>query len=231
MDVVWENREAIALAFSYTVLLFLLAAVGSLIGGTVLAGMRVGPIPVLRWVGSTYVTLVRNTPLVIILVFFRIAGPKIDLKFDFIDVVIPTAVGDVRLNNIFAACTVGLTVYTSAFVCEALRSGINAVPMGQAEAARAIGMPFNGVMTQVILPQAFRASVPPLASVQIALLKNTTVAGALGVSEAFIRMKGLLNDYSSVRIVLFLTFAVIFVILVEVVSFAAHRLERRVRVA
>lgn len=231
MDVFWEHREAIALAFAYTVLLFLLAAVGSLIWGTILAALRVGPIPVLRWAASLYVTLVRNTPLVMVIIFFRYAAPKMDLKFNFVDIVIPTGVGDIRLNNIFAACTVGLTIYTSAFVCEALRSGINAVDLGQAEAARAVGMPFAGVMRYVVLPQAFRASIPPLANVQIALLKNTTVAGALGVAEAFVRMRGLLNDFPTVRTELFIMFALIFVVLVEVLSFAASRLERKVRVA
>lgn len=231
MDVVWENRDAIALSFAYTALLFVLAGIGSMVVGTVLAAMRVSPIPVLRWAGTAYVTLVRNTPLLIVLVFFRIAAPKMDLRFDFVDVVIPLGVGDVRLNNIFAACTVGLTVYTSAFVCEALRSGINAVPMGQAEAGRAIGMTFAGVMTQIVLPQAFRASIPPITSVQVALLKNTTVAGALGVFEAFVQMRGLLNDFPGSRTAIFLTFAAIFVVLVEVVSFAAHRLERKVRIA
>ena len=89
------------------------------------------------------------------------------------------------MTPFFAAAVVALTVYTSAFVCEAIRSGINAVPLGQAEAARAIGLPFSEVMRNVVLPQALRASVPPLASVQIALLKNTTVTGVFGVIEAF----------------------------------------------
>jgi glutamate transport system permease protein len=230
VDLFWEHREAIALAFAYTVLLFLLAGIGSMILGTVLAAMRVGPLPVLRWVGAAYVYLVRNTPLVIVIIFFRLAAPKVDLKFNFVDIVISTGVGDIRLNNIFTACVVGLTVYTAAFVCEALRSGVNAVPLGQAEAARAIGLPFGGVMTQVILPQAFRATIPPLANVQIALLKNTTVAGALGVAEAFIRMRLLIKDNPAELWTLFIGFALIFVILVEVVSFVAHRLERRVRV-
>src|SRR3546814_20751399 len=78
------------------------------------------------------------------------------------------------LDTYVASGIVALTVYTSTFVCEALRSGVNAVLIGQAEAARAIGMPFAGTMRHVIIPQAFRASVPPLASVQIALLKNPT---------------------------------------------------------
>ncbi len=227
MNAVLDNLDAVALAFTYTVLLFLISGVLSLVFGTLLAAFRVGPISVLSKATGVYVTLVRNTPLLLIIFFFRFAGPKIGIKFNFVDIV----VGDVRLNNIFAACTVGLIVYTSTFVCEAIRSGINAVAVGQAEAARAIGLPFSGVMREVVLPQAFRASVPPLASVQIALLKNTTVAGALGVFEAFARMRSLLNDNATERIGIFVGFAIIFVILVGIVSFFANRIERRWRIA
>ncbi len=227
MNAVLDNLDLVMRAFTYTVALFLIAGVLSLVFGTLLVAFRVGPVPVLSRAAAVYVTLVRNTPLLIVLIFFRIAGPKIGIQFNFVDV----RIGDIRLNNLFAACVVGLTVYTSVFVCEAIRSGVNAVSLGQAEAARAIGLPFAGVMREVVLPQAFRASVPPLASVQIALLKNTTVAGALGVFEAFARMRGLTNDYATQRIGIFLTFALVFVVLVEIVSFAANRFERRWRIA
>lgn len=231
MDAIWENRELIALAFSHTVLLFIFAGIGSMILGTILAGMRVGPIPVLRTAGALYVTLVRNTPLLVMLLFWRFAAPKADIQFNFIDIVIPTSYGNIRLNNLFAAGVVALTLYTAAFVCEAIRSGINAVPLGQAEAARAIGLPFGGVMGQVVMPQAIRATVPPLASVQIALVKNTTVVGTFGVIEAFARMRLMTNDYPTARIEIFLVFALVFVVVVELVSFAANRLERRWRIA
>jgi len=226
VNAVLENLDTVTRAFAYTLLLFVMSGVLSLVMGTVLAAMRVGPIGVLNRAAAIYVALVRNTPLLIVLLFFRIAGPKLGVRFDFIDI----TVGEIRLNNVFAACVVGLTVYTAAFVCEAIRSGVNAVPLGQAEAARAIGLPFVWVMRAVVLPQAFRATVPPLASVQIALLKNTTVAGAVGVFEAFARMRSLTNDFPTQRIGIFLTFALVFMVLVEVVSFGANRLERRWRV-
>ena len=76
-----------------------------------------------------------------------------------------------------------LVLYTSAFVCEALRSGINAVPAGQAEAARAIGLTFGQNLREVILPQAFRTAIPPLGSVLIAMFKNSAVVGAFGVGR------------------------------------------------
>lgn len=223
MQTVLDNLDVVAWAFAHTVALFLIAGVLSLALGTVLAAFRVGPIAVLRRAVAVYVTLIRNTPLLIVFIFFRYAGPKVGIRFNFVDIVW----GDLRMNNFFAAAVAALTVYTSTFVCEAIRSGINAVPLGQVEAARATGMPFGGVMQQVVLPQAFRASVPPLASVQIALLKNTTVAGVFGVAEALFRVRGFTNNFPADRIGIFISFALIFVVLVEMVSFAANRLERR----
>ena len=227
LSIVLENLDLVVRAFAHTLLLFVISGVLSLLLGTLLVAMRVGPVSVLRGAAATYVALVRNTPLLIVLLFFRFAAPKIGVNFDIIDL----NYGGVSLDQLFTAAIVALTVYTSAFMCEGLRAGINAVPLGQAEAARAIGLPFGGVMSQVVLPQAFRASVPPLASVQIALLKNTTVAGAFGVFEAFARMRFFTNDDPTQRVGIFLSFAVIFVVLVEIVSFGANRLERRWRVA
>lgn len=227
MNAVLDNIDLVVRAFGYTLLLFVIAGVLSLLIGTVLAAMRVGPVAVLNRAAAFYVTVVRNTPLLVVLLFFRYAAPRMGIRFEFVDLTI----GQFRINEIFAALTVGLIVYTSAFVCESVRSGVNAVPLGQVEAARAIGLPFGGVMREVVLPQAFRATVPPLASVQIALLKNTTVCGAIGIVEAFARMRGLTNDFTTQRLGIFVTFAAIFVVLVFILSFGASRLERRWRVA
>ena len=224
-----RNSDIFVQGFVTTIQLFLIAAVGSLILGTLLAAARVGPVAVLRVFASTYVTLVRNTPLVIIFLFFQLGAGKIFdwLRFGWVDI----QVGPFDFTSFFTAAVVSLTLYTSCFVCEALRSGVNAVPLGQAEAARAIGLPFAGVMSQVILPQAFRASVPPLASALIALLKNTSVASVFGVIEAAAQMDSFTNDNASQRWGIFLTFAIIYVVLVELVSLVAIMLERRWRIA
>ena len=194
--------------------------------GTILVAMRVGPIAVLRKAGATYVTVVRNTPLVIVFAFFAFAAPSLGINFKWLDV----HIGDFDFTTFYGAAVVSLTLYTSTFVCEALRSGVNAVPLGQAEAARAIGLPFTGVMSQVVLPQAFRASLPPLASVQIALIKNTSVAAVFGVAEAASRMRIFTNNFPTQRIGIFICFAAGYVIIVEVFSYLANRLERRWRV-
>ena len=199
----------------------------SMVLGTFLAAMRVGPIAVLRTAGASYVTLVRNTPLVIVFAFFAFAAPTLGINFKWLDV----HIGDFDFTSFFGAAVVSLTLYTSSFVCEALRSGVNAVPLGQAEAARAIGLPFSGVMTQVVLPQAFRASLPPLASVQIALIKNTSVAAVFGMVEATSQMRSFTNDFPTQRLGIFVCFAAGYIVIVEVFSFLSNRLERRWRVA
>ena len=229
MDAVLSNVDLYLKGFGYTIFLFLVSAVLSLVLGTLLASFRVGPVAVLRVFAGTYVTLVRNTPLVIIFLFFQVGAGKIFdwLRFGWVDI----HIGPFDFTSFFTAAVAALSLYTSAFVCESIRAGVNSVALGQAEAARAIGLPFSGVMSQVVLPQAFRASVPPLASTFIALLKNTSVAGVFGVLEAAARMKGFTNDYADQRWGIFLAFALGYVILVEIVSAIATVLERRWRVA
>jgi glutamate transport system permease protein len=218
VELVFSNFDLYLNAFRLTIGLFLVSGVASLVFGTLLAAMRVGPVPFLARAAATYITLVRNTPLLIVFVFIAIALPKMGILF--------RSVEEIGIGSFFFRACLALTLYTSTFVAEAVRSGINAVPLGQAEAARAIGLTFGGTMTEVVLPQAFRATVPPLASVYIALLKNTSIAYLFGIFEATARMKYFTN-LSTDKLVIFMLFALGYVVLVEVLSFGAHRLERR----
>ncbi|WP_134741254.1 ABC transporter permease subunit [Nocardioides sp. 503] len=228
MKAVFDEFDAYLQAFGYTLALFLVSGVLSLLLGTVLVAMRVGPVAVLRSAAGVYVTVVRNTPLVIVFAFFSFAGPTLSIQFNWFKV----SIGDYDFTSLFCYAVLSLTLYTSTFVCEALRAGINAVPLGQAEAARAIGLPFGGVMRQVVLPLAFRAALPPLASVQIALIKNTSVAAVFGIAEATANMRSLLNDFGATqRFGIFACFALGYIVIVEVFSFLSYRLERRWRVA
>jgi glutamate transport system permease protein len=223
VNAVLDNPDAYLKAFGYTFALFVVSGLLSMVLGTVLAAMRVGPVAVLRGAAATYVILVRNTPLVIVFGFFAFAAPVLGIQFRWLDV----HIGTFDFTSFFGAAVVSLTLYTCTFVCEALRSGINAVPLGQAEAARAIGLPFGGVMTEVVLPQAFRAALPPLASVQIALIKNTSVAAVFGVAEAVAQMRAFTNDFASQRTGIFIAFAFGYVAIVAVFSFLVIRTERR----
>jgi glutamate transport system permease protein len=211
-------------AFRMTVYLTVFAAVGSLVLGTVLAIMRVSPVPTLSRLGALYVNIVRNTPLTLILLFC-VLGVLYVLQVPLAPTDSPTSVRD----NAIRWAIVGLSVYHAAFVCEALRSGVNTVDRGQAEAARSIGLTFGQSMREVILPQAFRGAIAPLGSVLIALTKNTTVASIIGVAEASGLMKTIIeNETASVAV--FMVFAIGFVILTLPVGLLFTSLSRRLAV-
>lgn len=186
-EIVFDFLEGYDLlgAFWVTVKLTVYSTLGSLIWGTLLAGMRVGPVPLMRGFGTAYVNIVRNIPLTVIIVFASLG------LFQTLQVTLGGG-NDFEAIN-FRLAVLALALYTAAFVCEALRSGINTVPAGQAEAARALGLSFTQVLRLIVLPQAFRAVVNPLANVLIALTKNTTVAAAIGVVEAAYLMKDMIE--------------------------------------
>lgn len=214
MDVLLDNLDLYGGAFLGTIELFLIAAVGALIGGTVLAAMRVSPVPVLRTFGAGYVNIIRNTPLTLIFFFFAFAYPRLDI----VDL------------SFFARACVALVVYTSAFNCEVIRSGINTVPVGQAEASRALGFGFTQTLTSVVLPQAVRSVVPPLTNIQIALLKNTTIAAGFSVFEAGGIYQNLSERGYDILTGL-LWVALFFLILVIPLTLLQRRLEKRWSVA
>jgi len=196
-----NEGHTILMSFWMTVKVSAVSAVGSLIAGTVLAAMRVAPLPFLRAAGTLYVNTIRNIPLTLIILFCGLGLGSI------------VTVADVQTTNYFWLAVFGLVAYTSAFVCEVLRSGINTVPLGQAEAARSIGLSFGQTMRIVVLPQAFRAVIGPLGSVLIALIKNTTIAAAIGVPEAFYTMRNELQNYGDIVIPIFAGYALFFVAL------------------
>lgn len=214
MDVLLDNLGLYAEAFSGTIGLFVISAIGSLILGLILAGMRVSPVPVLRTFGAAYVNIFRNTPLTLVFFFFAFAYPRLEI----LDL------------SFFARACAALTIYTAAFVCEAIRSGVNTVPVGQAEASRALGFTFNQTLSQIVLPQAVRSVVPPLTSIEIALLKNTTIAAGFSVFQA----GGIYQTLSEMGYNVFvglLWVALGFLILVVPLTMLQRRLENRWSVA
>lgn len=214
MDAVLSNLDVLVAAFRTTLALTGLAAVGALLLGTLVAAMRVSPVPPLRWAGGLYVAIVRNTPLTVVFFLAVFGLPQLDLRTTF-----------------FRFAVIALTVYTAAFVAEAVRSGINSVAAGQAEASRSIGMTFGQTLGLVVLPQAFRNIIPPLASVFIALLKNTSIASAFAVAEATQRMQGLINANGQAVLWILAAVALGYVVLALTAGFLFSLLERAVRVA
>lgn len=202
MGELFETYDILA-AFRMTILLTVVAALGSLVLGTIVAIARVSPVAVFQRAGAFYVNTIRNTPLTLIIVACNIIM-IVNLGFRFGD--------DIARNNVIWAI-VGLSVYHAAFVCEALRSGVNTVPLGQAEAARSIGLTFGQSLREVILPQAFRGAITPLGNTLIALTKNTTVATAIGVAEISGLMKEMIEFRSDLLPMIFLMVAIGFVVL------------------
>ena len=213
MDVLVDNADLILKGFWETLQLVLVSGAYALVIGVLVAVARVSPVGVLRGAATVYVTLFRNTPLLILIIIAYYGMPDIGINPGF-----------------FPLISIAMGIYTSTFIAEALRSGINGVPVGQAEAARAVGMPFGMTMTQVVLPQAGRLIVPPVASVLIALVKNTSLAGAFGIAEATFRMRGLLNDHATDRWWIFFGIGLGYVVIVEVISLIAYLIERRWKV-
>ncbi|HRW18320.1 MAG TPA: amino acid ABC transporter permease [Dermatophilaceae bacterium] len=207
-------------AFGLTIVLAVFAALGSLVLGTIAAIMRVSPVGFLNRVGSLYVNIVRNTPLTLIIVFCNI-GFIVNLGLSFSE--------DIARNNIIWSI-LGLSWYHGAFVCEALRSGVNTVPAGQAEAARAIGLTFGQSLSEVLLPQAFRGAITPLGNTLIALTKNTTVSTAIGVAEISGLMKEMMEFRPDLLIPIFLVVAIGFVVLTLPIGLLTTHLSTRLAV-
>jgi glutamate transport system permease protein len=205
-----DNLGKILDGFQLTVIIFAGGTVLALVLGTVLAAMRVSPVPPLRLAGAAYVNVVRNTPLLLVFIIVVFGLPEVGVQLSF---------------RLFAMLAVG--VYTAAFVTEALRSGINTVGAGQAEAARSIGMTFGQTLSQVVMPQAARSVIPPLGSILIALLKNTSVAAGFGVIEATGTLRNLGRDNPQALYWLFLGIAAGYIILVLLISVVFRVLEHR----
>ena len=212
-------------AFRTTIYLTLLSAFFALLIGTGVAVMRVSPVRVLQVIGSAYVNIVRNTPLTLVIVFCNL-GLFLQLGVSLANKDSNTFITD---NN-FRLAVLGLSVYHASFVAEAIRSGVNTVPLGQAEAARAIGLPFLKTLRYVVLPQAFRGAIAPLGNVLIALTKNSTVASVIGVTEASAVMKVMMENRPDVIFVVFGIFAVGFVILTLPVGMLFTSMSKRLAV-
>lgn len=195
-----------------TVSLTLLGWLGAFAIGIVVASFRVSPVPPLRWFGATYVELVRNCPLTVLFFLFWFGLPNAGVQFPR-----------------FPSAVIVLAVYTGAFVTEAIRAGINTVALGQAEAARSLGLTFTQVLGQVVLPQALRSVVAPLGNVFIALIKNSSIAYTISIVELTGQAQTLAVRSAEV-IPVFTAAAVAYLILTLPSGFAIGYLERRLAV-
>ena len=213
MDAIIENLPRFIDGFLMTLRLLVVSSLGAIVIGTVIAAMRISPIAAFRIFATGYTELFRNTPLTLVLFFCAFVLPYLGVRFDYVVLAI-----------------IGLTLYTSPFVAEAIRSGINGVSIGQAEAARAIGLGFSQTLSIVVLPQAIRMVIPPLINVFIALTKNTSVAGGFAVIELFATSRQLINIRGDETIALLMGVAFFYLIITVPLGQFAVALEKKVAV-
>ncbi|WP_068481101.1 amino acid ABC transporter permease [Pseudoclavibacter helvolus] len=214
-DIITNHLDLWGASLVGTLILFFGGALLALVLGFLVGAMRVSPVPIAQMVGAAYVNVIRNTPLTLVFFIFAFAVP----------VLFPIGQADYLTLGILA-----LGIYTATYVAEVLRSGINTVPVGQAEAARAIGLPFGQVMSLIVLPQAARAVVPPMMSVLIALLKNTTVAAGFSVVNLG-SIRANMSERGEDALGVLLVVAAVFVALVLLLSWVQNALERHWKVA
>lgn len=214
MGVITDHLDLWGQALQGTLILFFGGGLIALVLGLIVGAMRVSPVPVARAVGTVYVNWIRNTPLTLVMFFFAFCVPIL-LRERIDPIVLPT---------------IALGVYTATYVAETLRSGINTVPVGQAEAARALGLTFTRVMTLVVLPQATRSVIPPMMSVFIALLKNTTVAAGFSVLNLG-SIRSWLSEQGENQLVVLLWVMLIFIVLVLLLAWLQRVFENKWRVA
>ncbi len=166
MSVVLDNLDIFLQGMRRTLELSVLSFVLAMVLGLVVAAFRVSPVPLLRGASATYIELIRNTPLLVLMFLVVFGLPSVGLTLSF-----------------YTSAILVLSAYTGTFVAETIRSGINAVSRGQVEAARAIGLTFPQLLRLVVLPQALRTVVGPLGGIFIALLKNSSLAVVIAVPE------------------------------------------------
>jgi len=208
-----ESGDVLLEGFLATLRMLALTVLLAVPLGVVLAAMRISPVPSLRWVATGFTELLRNTPLTLVFFLLVFVVPRLGVIVDF------------QVSAILA-----LTLYTAPFYAEAIRSGVNSVPVGQAEAARSVGLTFSQTAAHVIIPQAVRSVVPPLINVTIALTKNTSVAGGFFVFELFASSKRLANNHADETIAIFLAIAACYLLVTIPLGRIADRLEKKVAV-
>ncbi len=214
MQFISDNSDLLWSAFLTTLSLAVASGVCALVLGTVLAAMRVSPVAPLRGLATFYVEVFRNTPLTVVFFFLAFGIVQIDLQFP----------------SRFITAVAALSLYTAAFVCEALRSGINAVPPGQAEAARALGLTFGQSLRQIVLPQAFRTVVPPLGNVWIALAKNTSIAAGFAVTDLTAALQRLANANADQLLAVFAAVVLGYLVITLPSAWLIRAIENRVAI-
>lgn len=212
MDAVFDNLDVYVSGFWITLQLSVVSFVAAMVIGTIVATARVSPVPPARWAGLAYVETIRNIPLLVLLVLFFYGLTKVGLQY-----------------SPFVSAVIVIAGYHATFISEAIRSGINSVAVGQAEAARSIGLTFGQTLRLVVLPQAFRTVVPPIGNIFIALVKNSSLASIIAVKDLS-QEADLLNTATAEPIAVYIGAAMAYLIITLPSGLAVGAIERKVAI-
>jgi glutamate transport system permease protein len=210
MDIVLSNLSPLVAGLWITLSIAVLSFIGAMVIGTLVAVMRISPVAPLRAVGLVYVEFFRNIPLLCLLFLIVFGLPDIGLLF-----------------NLYNSAVIAMAMFSGAFVCESIRTGINTVQVGQAEAARSIGLTFGQSLRFVILPQAFRSMVQPLVNVWIGTLIGSSLASVIGIQDVTAVGQNLNNRYAG-GLAVFASIAAIYVVIALLSGGVGGWIERRV---
>lgn len=209
ISILFKHGDRFMEGFLNTVEISLIALAGSFILGALIAVLRISPVRLLNWIGTAYVEFIRNIPLLLVVYFFYLGLPRLGIPLDG-----------------FQSGTLGLTVYTGSFIAECIRAGIQAVPKGQSEAARATGMTYGQTMLHVVLPQAIKIAVPSIGNQFLNLVKNSSVLAVVSGMD-LMYYADLINSDTFLPLTVYTIVAVFYLILTVPLSFGIHYLERR----
>ena len=208
-DVVAENAGALASGLLVTLQVSAAAFVIAAVLGIVVATLRVAPSAPLRALGTAFVEVVRNVPLIVWIFFLFFALPSVGIR-------LPAMLCGI----------LGLGVYTAAFVAEAIRSGVASVPPGQLEAARATGLPYVAAMRLVVLPQAIRLTIPPLGNTTLNMIKNSSLVSTIAIADV-LGVANLIGARTFAYVPMFVAAAVLYLVVTLPAGVATAWLERR----
>jgi aspartate/glutamate/glutamine transport system permease protein len=210
-EVLSEHFPEFSSGFWVTIRLVAISFVIAMVVGTVVAAFRVAPVKPLNWVGGVFVETFRNTPLLVLL-FISFAG----LRRAGLPI------------SPWVAGTASLGLYTSAYVAEALRSGVFAVGKGQIEASLSLGLDYPRTLRYIVLPQAVRTVIPHLGSLTIAMIKNSAIIGvSLLALGDLLHQARLVNSRTFQTDEVFFWAAVGYLILTGLATLAVRQLEAR----
>jgi aspartate/glutamate/glutamine transport system permease protein len=208
-SIIVDHWDMYMQGFGHTVKASLLALLGSLLIGIVIAVFRIAPVRPLNWFGAAYVEFIRNIPLILVVFVFFFGFPALGVRLDS-----------------FTAGTLGLTVYTAAFIAEVIRAGILSVPKGQMEAARSSGLTYLQTMRYIILPQAIKIVIPPLGNQFINLVKNSSILGVIAGLD-LMYFGDLISSETFVTFDVYIFVAMFYLVLTVPLSLGVGLLERR----